>query len=83
LKYTTAKITIIDSARREHIADIKFRNEIHDYYKIGEVVRYHTKINFMEKYDKSRDSYSVCALCLDKEAVHGDRCPKCGAPLLK
>ena len=82
-KYTAAKITLVDSAGREHDVEIKFRNEIYNYYKIGEAVRYHTKINFPEKYDKSRDSYSVCALCLYKEAVHGDRCPVCDAPLLK
>jgi len=81
-KYNTVKIILIDSAGREHDAEIKCGNEIYDYYKIGEAVRYHTKINFPEKFDKSRDGYSVCALCLYKEAVHGDRCPECGAPLL-
>jgi len=81
-KYATAKLTLLDSAGREHIAEIKCRNEIHDYYKIGETVRYHARFNFPEKFDKSRDNYSVCALCLYKEAVYGDRCPKCNAPLL-
>ena len=82
-KYTTAKIIFIDSAGREHCAEIKCKRDIYNYFKVGEVVRYHTKINFPEKYDKSRDNYSVCALCLYKEAVYSDRCPKCDAPLLK
>ena|GEM_PF-3901039 len=77
------KITLLDSTGREHHAEFSCNKKIYDYYKIGETVRHHCQIDFLEKYDKSRDSYTLCALCKTKADINAVRCPKCNAPLLK
>ena len=53
------------------------------YYQVGGAVRYHEDFLFLEKYDKSRDSFVLCAICHTTADIHLDRCPKCKAPLLK
>ena len=80
---TVVRMIFTDSAGQEHRADFRCDREMYQYYKVGDVVRYHNQIDYLEKYDKSRDSYSVCALCKVKADINAGRCPKCSAPLLK
>ena len=54
-----------------------------EYYKAGDAVRYHDDFLYLEKYDKSRDGFILCAICHTTVDIHLDRCHKCSAPLLK
>jgi len=54
-----------------------------EYYQLGDKVRYYKQFRFLEKYDKSRDTINLCAMCHAVADIRADRCPKCGAPLLK
>ena len=53
------------------------------YLGIGDQVRYHGKLDYYEKYDKSRDAQIPCAVCGKFVDIRPDRCPHCQAPLLK
>ena len=77
------KITLIDSAGREHSAEFSCDKKVYNYYKVGEVVRHHRQVDYLEKYDKTHDSYAICALCKTKTEIDAVRCSKCNAPMLK
>lgn len=51
---------------------------------IAERFRCHPQFAFpYELYDKSKADCLYCVICQKKNPVEADRCPKCGAPLLK
>lgn len=55
-----------------------------DYLNIGDRVRFHPQFNcFYEKYDKTRDTYLYCPICMTANSITDDRCKKCGAPIIK
>ena len=55
-----------------------------NYLQIGDKFRYHPQFAFpYELYDKSKAPYLVCVSCGTHNPVEGDRCKKCGVPLLK
>ncbi len=61
-----------------------FRNNPNDeYYFVGDVVRYHVGLDFLEKYDKSRDTYIPCCSCGAKNETYNTECSRCHTPLLK
>ena len=53
------------------------------YLNIGDRARYHTKQDYFEKYDKSRDKAIPCAGCRSFFDITLDNCPHCGAPAIK
>ncbi|MBR4768169.1 MAG: zinc-ribbon domain-containing protein [Lachnospiraceae bacterium] len=54
------------------------------YLKVGDRFRYHPEFAFpYELYDKSQAPYIACVSCGTQNPVEGDRCKKCGIPLLK
>ena len=53
------------------------------YLNIGDKVRFHAKMDYYEKYDKSGDSEIPCAKCVKFVDITLDNCPECGAPLIK
>ncbi len=54
------------------------------YLEVGDRFKYHPNFNFRyELYDKSKAPYIACVSCGTKNPVIGDRCKKCGLPLLK
>ena len=53
-----------------------------EYYQIGDRCLYHGDIHFFEKYDKSRDTFSLCPFCLKKVELGQMRCTHCNKPLL-
>ena len=56
----------------------------YEYLCVGDRFRYHPQLAFpYEKYDKSKDGFVYCACCMTKNDLSGDRCQKCGVPLLK
>ena len=56
----------------------------YEYLSVGDRFRYHPQLAYpYEKYDKSKDGFVYCACCMAKNDLSGDRCQKCGVPLLK
>ena len=56
----------------------------YEYLCVGDRFRYHPQLAYpYEKYDKSKDGFVYCACCMTKNDLSGDRCHKCGVPLLK
>ena len=56
----------------------------YEYLRVGDRFRYHPQLAYpYEKYDKSKDGFVYCACCMAKNDLSGDRCVKCGVPLLK
>ena len=53
------------------------------YLDVGDKVRYHGKLNYYEKYDKSRDTEAPCANCRVYVDLRMDVCPNCGVPVIK
>ena len=53
------------------------------YLEIGDRVRYHGKLDYYEKYDKSRDAEVPCPNCLQYVDIRLESCPKCSVPVIK
>ena len=53
------------------------------YLNIGDRARYHGKLDYYEKYDKSRDTEVPCANCRKYVVIKLDNCPVCRAPVIK
>ena len=53
-----------------------------EYYRIGDRCLYYSDIKFFEKYDKSRDTFSLCPFCTMKVELGRTRCTHCDKPLL-
>ena len=53
------------------------------YLNIGDRVRYHGKLDYYEKYDKSRDAEVPCANCRKYIDIRLEYCPVCQAPVIK
>ena len=53
------------------------------YLNIGDRVRYHGKLDYYEKYDKSRDAEVPCANCHIFIDIRFDTCPNCHVPVIK
>lgn len=55
----------------------------YDYYKIGDLIKYHGKLNSIEKFDKSEDEIIFCNACSYLNDIEEDRCVMCKCVLLK
>ena len=53
------------------------------YLNEGDKVRYHGKLDYYEKYDKSHDVEIPCAKCHKFVDIHLDDCPHCHVPVIK
>ena len=53
-----------------------------EYYQIDDRCLYHADIDFFEKYDKSRDTFSLCPFCKEKVEIGQTRCTRCRKPML-
>ncbi len=58
---------------------------MYNYLNVGDRLRRHArgKISYIEKYDKSHDSFLFCAACGYRSDIRADWCRACGCPLLK
>jgi len=52
------------------------------YYQIGDRCLYHRNVVFVEKYDKSRDTFSLCSFCKEIVELGKTRCTHCDKPML-
>jgi len=53
------------------------------YLNIGDKVRYHGKLDYYEKYDKSRDAEVPCANCHKYVDIRLENCQHCQVPVVK
>ena len=53
------------------------------YLDSGDLVRYHGKLDYYEKYDKTHDTEVPCAKCRKFVDIHLDSCPHCHVPIIK
>jgi hypothetical protein len=53
------------------------------YLNVGDKVRFHAKMDYYEKYDKSGDSEIPCAKCRRFVDIGPGTCSECGAELIK
>ena len=57
--------------------------EISELYQPGLLARYHEPFGFIELFDKSRGSNSVCPCCKKKNPPNSERCNFCSCPLFR
>jgi hypothetical protein len=55
----------------------------YNYYKIGDRVRHHGRLNSFEKYDKTGDNIVFCNACAALNDIEDEYCHRCKCPLLK
>jgi hypothetical protein len=64
----------------------EIRNEddetVFNYYKIGDKVRHHGRLNTYEKFDKTGDNIIFCNACAFLHNIKDEICRNCGCPLL-
>lgn len=74
---------VTDDGKKKTYKD-KGRNELYEYLRIGDRVRYHPQLEYsLEKFDKTQDAYLVCPFCGTGQDIEHDYCGVCGKPLLK
>lgn len=63
----------------------KGSRRLFDYFEIGDQVRYHgyKVLNYLEKYDKSKDTTIICGACSAICDIRDNYCGRCGAIVLK
>ena len=91
-KYDTARATIEgstdygvvfkDAAGHPIFFGAPEKRLLQEYYQIGDRCLHHRDIVFFEKYDKSRDTFSLCPFCKKKVELGHTRCLHCGKPML-
>ena len=67
-------------------ASIEERSKDSYYYKnfkVGDRIKYHSSIDYYEKYDKTNDKELLCPFCSTVSAITSKKCKKCGTPLIK
>jgi hypothetical protein len=64
----------------------EIRNEddetVFNYYKIGDKLRHHGRLNTYEKFDKTGDNIIFCNACAFLHDIKEEICRNCGCPLL-
>ncbi|WP_372775379.1 hypothetical protein [Mangrovibacterium sp.] len=77
--------TVFIKCENRKVHEIWSENDdtVYNYYKIGDKVRYHAKLNSYEKFDKSGDTIIFCNACAFLHEIDEEVCRNCGCPLLK
>jgi len=81
-KYAAYEIVIQRQDGKYHITS-REDSFVFDNYAIGDRVRWHGAISYLEKYDKRNSRYIFCAKCGNDCDPKLDSCDHCAAPLLK
>ncbi|GET34591.1 hypothetical protein PbJCM13498_34540 [Prolixibacter bellariivorans] len=77
--------TVLIKSENGKVHEIRDEDDetVYNYYKIGDKVRHHGRLNTYEKFDKSGDTIIFCSACAFLHDIHEDVCRNCGCPLLK
>lgn len=81
--YTVYKVIIKKDNGKKHVLRNENSDVVYNYYQIGDKVRFHGKLDTLEKYDKSHDSIIFCNACATINKIEDDVCFRCKCPLLK
>ncbi|MBN2852695.1 MAG: hypothetical protein JXQ23_08170 [Clostridia bacterium] len=80
IKYT---VFIKENNGKKHEISSEDDDTVYEYYKVGDKVRHHAKLNTYEKYDKTGDTIIFCSACASLHDITEDVCGRCKCPLLK
>lgn len=82
-EYLVYTVVIKEDNGKKHKIAIKNNATLYNYYKEGDKIRHHGKLNTYEKYDKSGDTEIFCNACSSRNEIKEDTCHRCKCPLLK
>ncbi len=82
-EYILFTVFISDERGKIHTISVENDDTLFNYYKIGDRVRHHGRLNTYEKYDKTGDSIVFCNACASLNEIKEDYCFRCNCPLLK
>ncbi len=84
--YEERKIYMIE-VKKDNGKLIKFkfneREDIYNYYKIGDIIRHHKGFDLFERYNKNRSNYILCLACLKMNSKNREYCKQCDCKLFK
>ena len=81
--YTLYEVVIQKDDGNYYVIGIEDSSFVFDNYAVGDKVRYHGFMEYVEKYDKSNSKFILCAKCGNDNDPHLDNCTHCDNPLLK
>lgn len=81
--YIRYQVVIKKNDGKKHTIKQDDTDVVFNYYQIGDKVRFHGKLDTLEKYDKSHDSIIFCNACASINRIEDDVCFRCKCPLLK
>lgn len=82
-QYIRYTVTIKENNGRKHEIIVEDDDTLYEYFKVGDKVRHHAKLNSYEKYDKTGDDIIFCSACASLHDIKEDICRRCKCPLLK
>ncbi len=72
----------IDAGKIRQIENPSSDSYYYSYLNAGDRVKYHHKLEYYEKYDKSHDTHLLCPFCGNLNPITDELC-KCGSPIIK
>lgn len=82
-KYLVYTVYFKSQSGKVHESRAENDDTVFNYYKIGDRVRFHGKLNSYEKFDKAGDDIVFCNACAYLHDMDEEVCRNCGCPLLK
>lgn len=82
-EFTEYIIEAADKDGKLHEAKYADREDIFNYFNVGDKIRCHGGLKIYEKCDKSADTCVFCSACLEANSLEDDFCSSCNYPLLK
>lgn len=86
LKKAEITMYVIEALEKDgklHKIKYKDRQDIFEYFNVGDQISKHGGLKIYEKFDKTGDTCVFCSVCLTKNEPDEDFCAKCKFPLLK
>ena len=81
--YTLYQVVIQKDDGDYYVIGVENSTFVFDNYAVGDKVRYHGFMEYVEKYDKRNNNFILCAFCGNDNDPHMDNCTHCDNPLLK
>lgn len=83
VSYLEYSVVIRSDSGKKHVITGKNDDTLYNYYRIGDRIRHHGKLNSYEKYDKRGDRFIPCNACATLNDIEDEHCSRCKCPLLK
>lgn len=82
-EYLLYEVKIRSDSGKNYTISARDDDTLYNYYKIGDKIRHHGKLNSYEKYDKTGDKIVFCNACASLCDINDELCFRCKCPLLK